>query len=163
MKKFGIQLAVLLIVIFGALYLYTSREILNSFLPNTQPLSQRQIKVNQTVINIEVADEPNERARGLAGRDSLTADSGMLFVFPAEGKHRFWMKGMKIPLDFIFVKKGQVVDLIKNVQPPPSGQKDEDLTVYEPVVPIDMMLEVNAGFVDSRNIRVGDKVFLVES
>lgn len=53
-------------------------------------------------LNVEVADSPAERARGLMERRELLPDTGMLFVFPDADMLSFWMKDTLIPLEIIF-------------------------------------------------------------
>lgn len=161
-KKFAIQVAALLIVAFGALYFSFNQNYIRGVIPGNQALNQTQIRVNETLVKVEVADTVAERSEGLSGRPSLASDSGMLFVFPESKKYQFWMKGMKFPLDLIFIQNSKVVDLIKGASPPPEGQDDSTLTIYEPTVPIDMLLEVNSGFSDKSNIKVGDQVSLIK-
>lgn len=162
MKKFWIQLTLLVLVIFGGFYVSFNPTSLGSVTPFTgaQPVAQ-QVKINETVINVEVADTQALRTQGLSGRDQLDADSGMLFIFDSPKQYQFWMKGMKFPLDFIFINSGKVVDILRNVPVQPAGTPDSNLPVYEPVVPVDMMLEVNANFADSHGIKVGDSVFRI--
>ncbi len=152
------------LVILGSIFVLYNPQVLGGVTPIFQQArsTAHQIKIGNIYLNIEIADTPELRSKGLGGRDSLPADSGMLFVFPKESKYQFWMRGMKFPLDFIFIRQGKVVDLLRNVQPPLDGQKDSTLPIYAPVVPVDMMLEVNTGFIDTNGIRVGDQVFLVE-
>lgn len=161
-KKFAIQIIFLALVIVGALYFGFNPGALNQVVPVTQPMTERQLKVGSVVLDVEIADTVSKRNQGLGGREKLEINSGMLFVFPKEDRYRFWMKRMKFPIDMIFIKNGEVVDVLQNVPPPPAGQADSSLTVYEPVVPVDMVLEVNAGFVTERSIRVGDKVLLLQ-
>lgn len=167
MKKFWIQFSILCVIIFGALYVTFNRNLLFPFLPNsgsttTPTVSGNKLKVGNAILDIEVADSSAERAQGLSDRDSLDPNSGMLFVFPEEKRYQFWMKGMRINLDMIFIKNGLVVDLLTNVPKPQEGQKDADLSIYEPVTEIDMLLEVNSGFIQRHGIKVGDSVNLVE-
>lgn len=152
----------LLVVAFTALYLSFNQGLIRPLVPGSQTLNQTQIKINNTLVNIEVADTAAERSKGLSGRTDLPGGSGMLFVFPESKKYQFWMKGMKFPLDLIFIQNSKVVDLIKDASPPTEGQSDESLTIYEPTVPIDMLLEVNSGFTDTNNIKVGDQVYLIK-
>lgn len=168
MKKFGIQVFLLLIVIFGAMYTLSNPQSVSPFinvpsLLNTQAgvPAKQQIKINNTLINVEVADTAAKRAQGLGGRDTLATGSGMLFVFPEEKVYQFWMKGMKIPIDFIFIDKGKVVDLLPNIPPPQQNQQD-NLPIYQPVAAIDMMLEVNSGFISNNQIEVGDTVYQIK-
>lgn len=168
MKKFGIQITLLLLVIFGALYvLYNPQNIspiigIPTFF-NTQTTSQttQQIKIGETIVDVEVADTAAKRTQGLSGRESLATKSGMLFVFPEEKTYQFWMKGMKIPLDLIFISHGKVVDLLPNI-PPPEQEAQDNLPIYQPVVAIDMMLEVNSGFAAKHQIKVGDTVYQIK-
>ncbi len=50
---------------------------------------------------VEVADEPAERAEGLMFVESMPRSSGMLFVFEREKPLSFWMRNTLIPLDMI--------------------------------------------------------------
>lgn len=164
MKKFIIQAIILIIAIFGGLYFTASR--VPGLFKTGQPIAPvqnpttRQLVINSVTINIELADTPPKRSQGLGGRDNLATNSGMLFNFPKEDKHSFWMKGMRFPLDFIWIKQMKVVDIIKNAEPPQQSQTDETLPIYVPNQPVDSMLEVNSGFVDQHGIKVGDIVEL---
>lgn len=162
MKKFVIQAIILIIVIFGALYFNSTHTpgLLNLRQKPApiQSSTKGQLVISGTTINIETADTTQRRSLGLGGRDTLATDSGMLFTFPDQAKHSFWMKGMRFALDFIWIRKMKVVDILKNAQPPQPGQADETLPVYVPNQPVDSVLEVNAGFVDSHGIKVGDIV-----
>lgn len=122
-------------------------EIINNWINHSYKLS-----VGSTMINIEIADTQSRRAQGLSNRDSLSDQSGMLFIFPDPDRHSFWMKDMNFPLDFLWIKNGQVIQLSKNIpfsQPP---------AIITPDSPVDQVLEVNAGFIDKYGIKVGDEV-----
>lgn len=162
MRKFWIQITILLIVSLGALYLSYHLDLVEPFLPVKPKISETKIKVGEVVLKIEVADSASKRSKGLSGRESLASDSGMLFIFPQEKKYQFWMKGMKFPLDFIFIRGGKVVDLLRSIPTPSPAQQDQSLPLYEPVVPINMMLEVNSGFIDARQIQIGETVYLIK-
>lgn len=156
MKKFIIQFVFLIIVIFGALLFYTGKVSNIPFIP--QPTSQAQVLINDTRINVEIADTQSKRNKGLGGIESLASDSGMLFIFERQDLYTFWMKGLKFPLDFIWIRGDKIVDLTENVPAPVSGQKDEDLPIYQSKEAVDKLLEVNGGFVSSHNIKTGDTV-----
>jgi uncharacterized protein len=168
MKKFWIQVVVLMLVIFGAMYINTHPEILQSLMLNpptsntpTTTTSSRLIKIKQTVMRVEVADTPQLRSKGLGGRASLPVDSGLLFIFEQSDVYRFWMKGMQFPIDFIFIRNGRIVDILASAPPPAAGTPDNKLPIYQPSIPIDQVLEVNAGFARSHGFAVGDTVQLV--
>ncbi|MFA7201870.1 MAG: DUF192 domain-containing protein [Candidatus Paceibacterota bacterium] len=96
-----------------------------------------------------------KQAAGLSGRTELASSTGMLFVFSSPRKETFWMKGMKIPLDFIWLTKGVVIEIRSQVQPP---KNILDMTLVAPSRPADSVLEVPAGTVQELKIQVGDKV-----
>ena len=52
---------------------------------------------------VEVAETPEQRRLGLMHRQSLAPDRGMLLLYPAPGKHRVWMKNMRIPLRVFWI------------------------------------------------------------
>lgn len=130
-------------------------------IPQSSTASAQQLKINDTTINVEIADTDSQRAQGLGGRASLPQNSGMLFIFSKPDIYKFWMKDMKFPLDFIWINNNTVVDLLPNIPNPPSNTPDNALPIYEPVTQVNEVLEVNAGFISSHSIRVGDKVELV--
>lgn len=161
MKKFSIQAAFLVMIIIGSLYLSFRSDLRQLPIPGSQT-SQKKIKINDVVIKADVADTPQLRSKGLGGRDSLPLDQSMLFVFPEAKKYQFWMKGVKFPLDMIFIADAKVVDIIKNVPTLTEGVDDSAVPRYQPVIPVDMVLEVNAGFVDTHSIKIGDNVYEIK-
>ena len=60
-------------------------------------------------VQAEVADDPDEQARGLMGRSELAADTGMLFVWDDVAPRSFFMEDTLIPLDLISIRAGRVV------------------------------------------------------
>ncbi len=158
MKKFLAQSIALLLVIAVLLIFFSPNNSFNRldlpFLPQKDATSK--LEVNGVTFNVEIADTESKRNKGLSNRDSIASDSGMLFVFSKPDKYVFWMKGMKIPLDFIWIKDNKVVDLLSNIQPPKSGEKDESLSVYSSKQEFNKVLEVAAGTISRLNIKVGD-------
>lgn len=125
----------------------------------SQKTQTKQMTVGEVPIEVEIADTDSLRQKGLSGRNSLSENSGMLFVFPKNSFPSFWMKDMNFSLDFIWISDSKVSQINENVQPEP-GKTDSQLTLYSPRSPIDYVLEVNAGFVAKHNIKVGDAVTL---
>lgn len=168
MKKFLIQFALLIVVIFLGLSIFTGSIPSISFIPSQTRVGEVLINDNKqsllpgNKIKVEIADTQAKRSEGLGGRESLASDSGMLFIFPKEDKYPFWMKGLNFPLDFVWIKGDRVVDILKNVPPPAKETKDESLSVYLPKEAVDKVLEVNSGTVERLNIKVGDSVQIVK-
>ncbi len=118
-----------------------------------------EVRVGGLVFQAELARTPAEREQGLSGRASLPDDGGMLFVFQEEHRPGFWMRGMRFPLDFIWISRDRrVVDLTENVPPPEPGVPIEELPRYQPDDAVLYVLEVNAGVVREFGIQVGDAV-----
>jgi len=105
---------------------------------------------------IEVADTDAKRELGLGERDSLPADQGMYFPFKASQRWVFWMKGMRFPIDIVWIQEGKVVDIHHDIQPPTALP----LETYSPVAPADAVLELNAGTAEDIGLIPGDEVIL---
>lgn len=161
MKKFAIQ-AILLVIVIGFTLLYFSPTNQGSgdfslpFLP--QPTKFETLQINGSKLKVEIADTTSKKSKGLSGRDFLAQDEGLLFVYDKPDKYAYWMKGMKFALDFVWIKDNIVVDLLPNIPPPASGQKDSALPIYTAKVEFNKVLEVNAGVIQRLNIKAGDTI-----
>lgn len=118
------------------------------------------VNVKGVEISVEIADTADKKAKGLSGRKSLDKGSGMLFIFPKDTEPAFWMKDMFFPIDIIWINDDKITQIDKNVTNPTSGTDDSQLPLYRPSLPIDYVLEVNAGFSDKNNFEVGDPIDL---
>jgi uncharacterized protein len=116
------------------------------------------VTIGGTAVRAEIAADEASQRRGLSGRERLGADEGMLFLL-ADDSPSFWMKGMRFPLDIVWIKNGRVVDLTADV-PPPRGNGAEALPTYSPDRPADRALEVNAGWAARHGIARGDVVMV---
>ncbi len=118
------------------------------------------ITVGAKTLSVEVADTESEKQKGLGGKSNLPQDSGMLFVFASkQARHTFWMKDMQFAIDIIWISNGKVVQIDKDAKTEP-GVADQNLRRYSSQVSVDYILEVNAGFSDRNNIKVGDATTL---
>lgn len=121
------------------------------------------IKVDDVVLDVEIADTDPLRTRGLMFREQLPYNQGMIFVFEEEQVASMWMLNMQFPLDVIwFDKDGNVVHIEKNTPPCKSALEtmactfknaDEEKAKY--------VLEVAAGFVDKFNITEKSKLEII--
>jgi hypothetical protein len=103
-------------------------------------------------LDIEVADDEEERMQGLMYRYSMAENQGMLFIFPNEEPRSFWMKNTYIPLDIIYLdSKKEIVSIQKYTQPKSTySLPSEKAAMY--------VLEVVAGYTDKYNVKPGDRV-----
>jgi len=102
-------------------------------------------------VQVEVADDVAEQAKGLMYRKALGEDRGMLFVYPDERELSFWMKNTLIPLSIAYIdSEGRIVDILDMK---PLDDKPPHYTSSEPV---QYALEVNQGFFEKEGVKVGD-------
>jgi len=103
---------------------------------------------------IEIADDDDERARGLMFRDEMAADHGMLFIHDSEEPRSYWMKNTKIPLDILYFNhERKLVSAQEGVPPCSAGDQcppfpSEGSALY--------VLELNAGMAQTLGVKAGD-------
>ncbi len=102
-------------------------------------------------IEAEVAADPRSRARGLMGRGKLGEREGMLFAFPKEGIHCFWMEGTPEPLSIAFIRSDGGVESLRDMEP----FSRERIC---PKGPVRYALEMRRGWFAERGIAPGARV-----
>ncbi len=116
----------------------------------------KKLVIGDKEILVEIADTWAKRTRGLSQRNFLPENQGMLFLYKEPGFYAFSMREMKFPLDFIWILGDEVVEITEKIKP-------EDYQPPKSLLPkekVDKVLEVNAGFVEKFQIKVGDKIIL---
>jgi uncharacterized membrane protein (UPF0127 family) len=108
---------------------------------------------NEAVLYVEVADDTEERQQGLMNRDSLPEDAGMLFVYEDDTGTGFYMKDTTVPLSIAFVSAGGSIIDLQDMEP-----LSED--VHSSPEPYRYAVEVNQGWFERNDVRVGDLVQL---
>jgi len=121
-------------------------------------MAKAEATIHGTVFQVDVADTPGLQAKGLGGRRRLGPTDGMLFVYTEKERHTFWMKGMYIPIDIIWLDNGRVVYIAHDVPPPPRGMPEEQLPTYQPGEPANLVLEIAAGRAKALGLEVGQKI-----
>ena len=115
--------------------------------------------VNGQTFKLDVASTEVQRNLGLSDRESLDTSKGMLFVFDTAGTWVFWMKGVKIPLDAVWIDgDGRIVD-IQTMEPQPFVP-DFALRRYRPQAPALYVLEITGGLSEKLGFQVGMEVDL---
>ncbi|MGA0541537.1 DUF192 domain-containing protein [Neotabrizicola sp. VNH66] len=98
---------------------------------------------------VEVAESTEERARGLMFRETMAADTGMLFVYETPRRASFWMENTLIPLDMIFADEaGRVTRVHANAVP-------LDRTPIDGGDGVRFVLEINGGLAAKLGIAPG--------
>ena len=101
------------------------------------------VEVGGARYRVEIADDDQERARGLMFRDTLAQDSGMLFIHEREELRSYWMKNTRIPLDILyFDDERRLVSQQRDVPPCSLGN---GCPPYPSSAPARYVLELNAG------------------
>lgn len=141
---FGISLIVL--AVGSAVWAYAE---------SNRPLAVKALHVGKTAFMVEIADTFMSRGKGLSGHAPLRVKQGMLFIFSSPSAGAFWMQGMTFPIDFVWIRKGAVVGVTENARP----MSETGYKLYYPPVPVERVLEINAGAVKKFGIKLGDKVY----
>ncbi len=106
-------------------------------------------------IEAEVAATPQNRAQGLMYRKAMESQRGMLFVFPDDAPHCFWMKNTLIPLSIAFMDANGRILNIAEMKP----QSEENHCAAKPAR---YALEMNTGWFAQRGLKAGDVVNGIE-
>ena len=157
------KIAVLILIIAFAFFM-----IINNFFPGIKSNNEFMFKKDGTLtfidssgnakakIDIQIANTDFDRQLGLMFRKSMDENQGMLFIFPQESIQSFWMRNTYISLDMIFVSiDKKIITIHKNTK----TLSDQS---YSSTGPAKYVIEVDAGFSDKFNVRVGDKVSWTE-
>lgn len=113
---------------------------------------------DKITIEITIANTDETRSQGYSNHQPIGFNEGLLFVFEKPDIYPFWMKEMLFDLDFIFVKNGQIVYLLKNIKAPVNNNGQINYAISQE--PFDQILEVKSGFIDKFNIQLKDRVSL---
>jgi len=132
--------------------------VLLSFLKPRSGSYQSKVTVGSKQLLVDIAKSPGEREQGLSDRKNLCLDCGMLFVFDQEGFYPFWMRRMYFDIDILWIADDRVVDVTLGAKVSSKEEFAAPKTFYRSRVPIDKVLEVDAGWVEKNGIKAGDVV-----
>jgi uncharacterized membrane protein (UPF0127 family) len=124
--------------------------------PPDRPPSTVSFEGADALLYVDVADDAEERRRGLMGVESLPADEGMAFVFDEPVGSTFWMKDTLVPLSIAFVDEDDRVIGVRDMQPCeadpcPSYGIDEQYV---------LAIEANLGWFREHGVETGDSAEL---
>jgi len=109
------------------------------------------LKVSGYTLSAEVAYKKESRIRGLAYRNFMKKNSGMLFIFPEASIHSMWMVNTYIPLSVAFLdKNGMILNIIDMSPHTRTRNSAASKAKYA--------LEMNLGWFSSRSIKAGEKI-----
>jgi len=112
-------------------------------------------------LNVLIAKTPHHMYKGLSGREFFGEHDAMLFVFGYKDKHGIVMRDMKFPIDIVWFNDGVVVDIASFIKPE-FDVPEEYLMIYLPRMEANVVLELPAGWTVRNDLKIGDKITLVE-
>ncbi len=104
----------------------------------------------------EVADTPQKIFFGLAFRDHLPDNAGMLYIFDTSDRHRLHTKGFKFLVDMIWLDESRyVVYLIEHAEP---CAEDPCPLFGPPPENARYVIQTAAGFVRKQGLKPGTEL-----
>ncbi len=129
------------------------------------PAGALELRLAGEVFQVEVAQTPEARSRGLMGRARVPPRGGMLFAYPEEEFRAFWMKNCLTDLDLAYLDGARRVVSIHRLRREPLRRPGETesayearLPVYPSAAPARYALELAPGTLERLGVGVGDRV-----
>lgn len=101
---------------------------------------------------IELAKTLAEQQKGLMFRDTISSDTGMLFLYSQPKIITMWMKNTKVSLDMLFInQQGFIIHIHEKAKP-------LSLDPIKSPGPCVAVLEIAGGRAKALNLKVGDRI-----
>lgn len=123
--------------------------------------TEAKVVLKEKELNVLVAKTLYQQHKGLGGREEPKGFSGMIFPYSYSAKHAMMMREMEFPIDIIWLNNGKVVDLAPNVPIEP-GVPEEQLKKYYPRADANLVLELPAGWSEENELKIGDKLQILD-
>jgi len=119
-------------------------------MPQTQ-LQRTTLNAGMHLIQVQLAQDFEQRQIGLMWRKEMPQNEGMLFVFDQPAVQCFWMRNTLLPLTAAFVSDdGSIVNL--------ADMKPMNDDSHCSKKPVRFVLEMNQGWFAKRNIQASFKL-----
>jgi uncharacterized membrane protein (UPF0127 family) len=115
-----------------------------------QQLPMIRLAAGMHVLQVQVAQTPQQQEIGLMFRQTMATNEGMLFVFDAPRRQCFWMKNTILPLSVAFIADDGTVVNVDDMKP-------QTLDNHCSTKPVRYVLEMNLGWYAKRGIKAGSK------
>ena len=104
------------------------------------------------LFDVEIANTPDLRARGLMFRTEMAANEGMLFDFGRVLQVNMWMKNTILSLDMLFADaSGEIVTIARKTEP-------QSTRIISSGGKVKFVLEIGAGVAADLDLVVGDQL-----
>ncbi|MFC6766907.1 DUF192 domain-containing protein [Natrinema soli] len=110
---------------------------------------------SKAVVDVEIADDRQERHTGLSDHESLESGNGMLFIHNQEQDLTYVMREMDFDIDIIFINADREITTIHHARAPGPDEDGNDLQYSGRGK---WVLEVPRGYANETGIEVGDEV-----
>jgi uncharacterized membrane protein (UPF0127 family) len=113
------------------------------------------VSIDEHELRVWLATNSEQQLEGMmhVSEDEVADDQGMLFVFPYEYPHSFWMKDTIIPLDIAYARADGTIVRIWTM--PPLTYR-----TFPSIEPAMFALEVKAGTFERLGICEGDRIII---
>ena len=112
--------------------------------------------INNYKILVDIAITDKQVREGLAIKNFLNENEGMLFFLGEPTKASFWMKNMKFPIDIIWLDENfSIVHMEHELEP---CKSIFDCKSYKPNAEALYVLETINGFAKKHTLDIGDKI-----
>lgn len=116
-----------------------------------QQLPAIRLSTGMHVLQVQVAQTPEQQATGLMFRKTMGTNEGMLFIFDEPRQQCFWMKNTLLPLSVAFVADdGSIVNI--------EAMKPQTLDSHCSTRAVRYVLEMNDGWFAHHGIKPGSKL-----
>jgi len=143
-KKRIITVVVICVTLVALSGLYRSRHLVDY---------EKIIEIDGELLKAQVVTDPADKRIGLSEKEMIESDEGMLFVFEESDFHGIWMKEMDFSIDIIWINEENIIVDIETDVSPETYPK-----IFRPKEPAKYVLEVKAGYVESRDLQVGNRL-----
>jgi uncharacterized membrane protein (UPF0127 family) len=117
---------------------------------------QTKVTINNFDLTVYLAMTNEQIIKGLVIKDQLKENEGMLFVYQLPAKYTFSMRGMKFPIDIIWLDNARkVIHIEHSLEPCPS---DIDCPKFIPSAAALYVLETIAGFSNKHDVKIGTQI-----
>ncbi len=124
------------------------------YLPTWKPGDLVRTTIDEVPLQLEIAVTRPQKAKGLMHRKSMPEHQGMLFIFDKPDEQSFWMKNTYIPLDIAYIDPSGTIREIHPLFP-------HNLNSVRSVSSeIQFALEMNRGWFNENNLKIGSKIDL---
>ena len=111
-------------------------------------LPRTRLSAGMHLLDVQLAQTPQERQIGLMFRKDMPQHEGMLFIFEQPAMQCFWMRNTLIPLTAAFVADDGTIVNLADMKP----QTDD---THCSTKPVRFVLEMNQGWFAKRSIQAG--------